>query len=422
MSNHDERDLLTQALRERAAGVSGGSLDLETVRGRARGIRRRRNALRGAVAAMVATLAVPGGLAVSTALQDPGENRPDNNIATGTPSPSPSTAEERRLEGPTALTLTGVPEGPAPAIPYLTVDPDDPERKQLVTPDGVVDLDPELGPVQAATSFGDGWLVLAYPGPRVHLLDADGTITSTEQYPANEQIAVAHDGSQVLYVLVDPTDDAQLVTAVPTSGSTEPHNWRLPARPYATPVGFADADTAVFETTDMRGASTIWTARAGEEPRELSGLLSASSAGDGVVYGLSRVDELESLFCTAAIEVSTGRQLWESCEHGLHRGALSPDGRFLLANPAQTDGYGALGVAVLDAYTGHPVVEFEQTERDGQVTELDSAWESDGTIISSIADGEDFALVRYGVEGGSEIAHGPIKGRPFEDMPFWLSQ
>ena len=32
MSNHDEKDLLTQTLRERADGVGGGSLDLEPVR------------------------------------------------------------------------------------------------------------------------------------------------------------------------------------------------------------------------------------------------------------------------------------------------------------------------------------------------------------------------------------------------------
>jgi hypothetical protein len=419
MSNHDEKDLLTQTLRERADGMGGGSLDLESVRGRARGIKRRRNAVRGAVAAMVATLAVPGGLAVNTALQSPDGEAPDV-VATGTP--SPSTVEERRLEGPTALTLEGLPQGPAPAIPYLTVDPEDQGQKLLVTPDGTIELDDELGPVQAAVRFGDGWMALAYPGPRIHVLDADGQVTGGEQYSANEQIALSQDGSHVLYVLVDPTDDAQLVTAVPTSGETEPVNWRMPARPYVTPVGFVDDETAVFEATDMRGNATIYTARPGEEPQELSGLLTAGSAGDGVVYGVSKVDELEPSICTAAIEVSTGRQLWENCEYGLHRGALSPDGQLLLANPAYTDGFGALALAVLDASTGQPLVEFEQTERQGQVTELDSAWETDGTIISSIADGEDYALVRYGVEGGSELAFGPIKGTPYADMPFWLMQ
>jgi outer membrane protein assembly factor BamB len=421
MSNHDEKDLLTQTLRERAEGVGGGSLDLESVRGRARGIKRRRNAVRGAVAAMVATLAVPGGLAVNTALQTPGDERPDNNIATGTP--SPSTLEERRLEGPTALTLDGLPQGPAPAIPYLTVDPADQERKQLVTPDGTVELDDELGPVQAAVSSGDGWTVLAYPGPRLHRLDAEGQIVGTEQYVAGQQIAVSHDGSQLLYVLIDPTDDAQLVTAAPTTGSTEPINWRLPARPAVTPVGFVDDDTVVFTTTDDRGASVIYTATPGEEPQPLdSPLLGASAAGDGVIYGFTRVDEIEPSVCSAAVDPRTGTMLWENCDYSLPKGALSPSGGLLLANPGYVDGYGALSVSVLDASTGKPLVDYEQTSRDGQVTELDSAWETDQTFVSSIADGEDFALVRYGVDGGSELAIEPIKGTPFEDMPFWLMQ
>ena len=420
MSNHDEKDLLTQTLRERADGVGGGSLDLESVRGRARGIRRRRNALRGAVAAMVATLAVPGGLAVNTALQSPDGEAPDV-VATGTP--SPSTVEERRLEGPTALTLAGLPQGPPPAIPYLTVDPEDQGQKLLVTPEDTIELDSELGPVQAAVRFGDGWMVLAYPGPRIHVLGADGQITGGEQYTANEQIAVSNDGSHVLYVLVDPSDDAQLVTAAPADGSTEPVNWRLPARPYVTPVGFVDDDTVVFEATDMQGASVIYTASPGEEPQPLdTPLLGATSAGDGIVYGFTRVDEIEPSVCSAAVDVRTGGMLWENCDYSLPKGALSPSGGLLLANPGYVDGYGPLSVSVLDASTGKPLVDYGQVDRQGQVTALDSAWETDQTFLTSIADGEDFALVRYGVDGGSELTMDPIKGTPYEDMPFWLMQ
>ncbi|HEX4978069.1 MAG TPA: hypothetical protein VFV40_09415 [Nocardioides sp.] len=421
MSNHDEKDLLTQALRERAAGVGGSSLDLESVRGRARGIKRRRTALRGAVAAMVATVAVPGGLAVNTALQGPGDDRPEDVIATEAPSPTPG--EDRELTGPTALTLAGLPKGPAPAIPYLTVDPADPERKLLVTPDGPVELDDELGPVQAAVRSGDGWTVLAYPGPRVHRLDADGQVVGTEQYAAGQQVAVAHDGSHLLYVLIDPTDDAQLVTAAPTTGSTEPVNWRLPARPSVTPVGFVDDDTVVFTTTDDRGSSVVYTASPGEEPQPLdSPLLGANAAGDGIVYGYTRVGEIEPSVCSGAVDAVSGELLWENCDYSLPAGALNPGGDLLLAHPGSTDGYGPLSVSVLDAASGEPLVDYEQVDRRGQVTALTSGWESDRTFITSVADGEDFALVRYGAGGGSELATDPIKGTPFEDMPFWLMQ
>lgn len=425
MSNHDEQELLSQALRERASAVGGAPLDLDTVRGRARGIRRRRNALRGAVAAMVAALAVPGGVAVNTALQSPGDGRPDDHVATQGPSPSPSTLEERRLEGPTALTLDGLPEGPASRLPYLTVDPDDIGRPWLVTPDGTIEVDDQLGPLQAAVPTRDGWTALAYPGPRLHRLDADGQVVGTEQYTAGDRIVVSHDGRHLLYVLLDPSDGAQLLTAEPTTGRTEPVNWRLPARPAVTPVGFLDDDTVVFTTTDDRGATTIYTASPGAEPQPLdSPLIGASAAGDGIVYGFTDVTEVEPSVCSAAVDASTGALLWENCDYSLPSGgALSPSGGLLLAQPGYTEGYGALGVSVLDASTGKPLVDFEQADRRGQVTALQTGWETDQTLVSVLADPRGrFALVRLGVGGGSELVHGPVDGEPYGDTPFWLSR
>lgn len=421
MSNHDERDLLTQALRERAAGVGGGSLDLDSVRGRARGIQRRRNALRASVAAVVATLAVPGGLAVTSALDTPGNERPDLPVASGTP--SPSTLEERRLEGPTALTLDGLPQGPAPRLPYLTVDPDAPENARLVTPDGPIEVDDRLGPLQAAVPTRDGWTALAYPGPRLHRLDAEGQVVGAEQYRAGQQVAVSHDGTHLLYVLIDPSDDAQLLTAASTTESTEPLSWRLPARPAVTPVGFLDDDTVVFTTTDDRGSTSIYTAAPGEEPRPLdSPLLGASAAGDGVVYGFTDRTEVEPSVCSAAVEASTGALLWENCDYSLPSGALSPSGGLLLALPGYLSGYGPLSVSVLDASSGKPVVDFEQADRRGEVTALQTGWETDQTLITVLADRGTFALVRLGVGGGSELAHGPVQGEPYGDQPFWLSR
>lgn len=423
MTLPDEQELLTQTLHARAADVETGALDLASVRGRARTIRRRRNALRGAVAAVVATLAVPGGLAVNTALQTPGDERPDDNVATRDPSPSPSTLEERRLEGPTALTLDGLPQGPAPGIPFLTVDPEDVGRPWLVTPDGTIEVDDRLGPLQAAVPTRDGWTVLAYPGPRLHRLDVTGMLVGTEPYQAGQQVAESHDGSHLLSVLVDPSDDAQLLTAASTTESTEPVTWRLPARPAVMPVGFLDDDTAVFTTTDDRGSTTIYTASPGEEPQPLeSPLLGASAAGDGIVYGFTDVTEVEPSVCSAAVDATTGALLWENCDHSLPGGALSPSGGLLLAHPGYLSGYGPLSVSVLDASTGRPIVDFEQAEQRGEVTALQTAWETDQTLISVLAERGRFALVRIGVSGGSELAHGPVDGEPYGDSPFWLNR
>lgn len=416
--SHQDHDLLSRALRDRAAGIGEGSpLDLDSVQARARGIRRRRNALRGAVAAVVASLAVPGGLFVTTALQD-GDPRPDNNIATGTP--SPSIAEERRLEGPTALTLDDLPRGEDPAVPYVVAEPGS-DKVYIGTADGRIQIDDALGPVQAAVEVQDGWLVSAYPGPQLHRLDEEGQLVATEQYQAGDRIALAHDRSAVLYVLIDPSDGAQLLTLAPTSGRGEPVNWRLPAGPLVTPVGLVDEDTVIFETEDRRG-TTIQVADVGGSPRLLDvDWVGAAAAGDGIVYGVSSVNEMEPSVCSAALRVSTGRVLWENCDYSLTQGALSPNGGLLLANAGYVDGYGATSVSVLDASTGRPLVDYERRDGEEPVTHFASVWEDDRTFISSLASGERFGLVRHGVQGGSELAVDIVRGTPFEDMPFWLT-
>lgn len=421
MTMPDEQELLTRTLHARADDVDTDALDLASVRSRARGIRRRRAAARGAVAAVVASLAVPGGLAVSTALRTPGDERPDQNIATRTPEPSPSTVEQRRLEGPTALTLEGLPQGPAPVVSYVAVDAADPGRAELVTPEGAVPLD-ELGPVQRTVPTDGGWLVLDHPGPRLHRLDRDGAVVGSEQYRAGQDLAVAHDGSRVLYVLLDPTDDAQLLTAAPTAGRTEPVSWRLPRRPTVEPVGFAGADTVVYQTTDPRGVTNVWALRPGEDPVRVPGLIAAAGAANGVVYGTTSVTQLDPTVCSGAVEVATGTLLWESCGYGLDRGEpVSPGGDLLAAHP-YSDGYGPLGVAVLDAASGALVVDYGQVGRRDQVTALQTGWESDATLLTVLADRGTFAVVRLGVAGGSELAAGPVDGEPFGDQPFWLSE
>src|SRR5690606_6828748 len=165
------------------------------------------------------------------------------------------------------------------------------------------------------------------------------------------------------------------------------------------------------------------TAGPGEEPQPLNGpLIGADAAGDGIVYGFTQVGEVEPFVCSGAVDAGSGELLWENCDYSLPNAALNPAGDLLLAHHGYTDRYGPLSVSVLDAATGEPLVDYEQTERRGQVTALDSVWETDRTFVTSVADGEDFALVRYGADGGSELTIEPIKGEPFTDYPFWLMQ
>lgn len=413
MSNHDEKDLLTQALRDRSTDVGGHPIDLADVRTRARHIRRRRNAVRGAVAAMIAAVAVPSGIAVNTALDTPGSLKSDR-IAT---SPSP------RTDGPVGLRLDGLPTGEAPQVPYFTTDPANPEDARMVTPDGLVHFDPELGPVQAAAPFGDGWVVLAYAGnggPEIFRLDADGRITGKEQQPAGPTMYVAKDGSRVAYTLLEE-DGTQLLYDVSTT-DMEARSWRLPAKPEITPVGFVDDDTIAYEAGANWVEAEVYTVDVGGTPQRVPGLMSASDAGHGLVVGTSRIEADESV-CAAAVAADSGEQLWENCDYSLPGGALSPTGQWLQALDSYTDGYGPLSMAVLDTATGDPVVEYGQAGNRGQVTLMQRVWESEDTLLSATADpaDEQFTILRLDVNGTAEHTIDPVDGAAYGDLPFWFN-
>ncbi len=130
MSNHDEKDLLSRELHQRSAGIGGHPIGLDDVRGRARSIRRRRNAVRGVVAAVVLAVAVPVGLSTTDLL---GSSRtPAPPVASGSVEPSPDTpAPTPEPDGSFPLTVHGLTQGEPAGVPYVVAKGD-----QLVTPDG----------------------------------------------------------------------------------------------------------------------------------------------------------------------------------------------------------------------------------------------------------------------------------------------
>ena len=114
MSNHEP---LRDALRHRADQIGDTSpLTLDDVKGRARGIRRRRAAVTGLAAAAVLAVAVPMGIAVTDGVGEDPENPPVAGPST-TPSedgPAPDTGVKDGV-----LTTDVDAESYAPAIPFL---------------------------------------------------------------------------------------------------------------------------------------------------------------------------------------------------------------------------------------------------------------------------------------------------------------
>lgn len=402
--SHDQ-DQLTRLLRERAAEVSGPGLDLDTVRGRARRIQRRRQVVAGAVAAVVAAVAVPAGLAVVPQLT--GEGAPP--VAGSSPAPTPTAA---RPDGPVALTTEGLSRGEAPGVGYLTAEP------ALVTRAGTLPLERTY---QRVVEYGDGYLALGYAGAGAELffLDADGRETGTRQ-PAGERLTVAADRSHVGYVTVEP-DGSQTLVSAPTSGA-DVVTWSFPELPALTPVGFLGDGALVYQTEGESPAVGI--ARPGDEPRPVPGLLGASDARGDLVAGT--VSEQQGAVCSAVLDVSgleaTGGRpdtVWETCDHAL--GAFSPDGQHLVGYPPYRSGYGDLALTLLEAGTGRPVVEYEQERRRGQVTLTGVAWEDGRTLVAPTLDGERWTILRLGLDGRLENAVEPVLGEAFGDQPYWLT-
>jgi len=397
MSAHDQ-DLLSEALRDRAGDMAGTHLGLDDVKGRARGIQRRRHAMGGAAVAVVLAIAVPVGLSVTdlTRSNEPLPTNPSPGLSDG-PSPSVDSAEPEPAPTPTGpVTAVGADaaRGEDPAISYLT-------GRELHQPDGTtVDLGRAYGEI---TPYAAGWLVASRG--TTHVLDADGVVQ--ESFPG-QGVGVSSGGDWVvsqleatggtdLQLRAAAVDETPLSATVSNGGTVRV-------------VGFAgDQQVAYTETVETpEGAETgIFVTDFLREPRRLDGLISARGANDasGVVAGMTSYDELEPGSCSAVVRAATGQQLWETCDFTLDR--FSPDGRYVLGIDAYLDGIGGSTVVILDALDGTVLAEY--TTRNVGFTGT-AVWETDSTVLVSTYQDDTWYLLRLGPDGAVEQALDPVAG------------
>lgn len=400
-----EKDMLTRELHERSQDVGGHPIDLAAVRSTAGRMRRRRNAVSGVIAALVAAVVVPSGLAVThglTTAEDPDEKQ----SFAASPSVQPT------AEGPVTLSLQGLPRGEDPSQSYLWW-PD----KELVTPEGRLALPVNL---QSAVPDGsDGWVGLGYDsrGSEVFSMDADLQVQGRER--SNQRMVVSPDGLFVSYVETEEPYAQQLVSRPlrrDEHPEDEPMSWGFDTeRPVVEPVGFAGLHQVVYETNDG-GRVEVWLAAVEPEHTRLTALRTASDASlDGLVAGTTRSNPDGSV-CSGVMDTaqSTTEVLWESCDYSLV--SFSPDGRYVLAGAPYQSGQGMTGLSVLDARTGRPVADFTQ-ERDGQLAIVQTAWESEDTLLAIVVDGSTWSMLRIGVTGTVEEAVDEVSSDPFGDFP-----
>lgn len=387
---------LGETLHRRADALHDTPLDLADVRGRATSIRRRRHTLVGlAAAAAVAAVVLPLSL-----LPIGGDDRVVDPQPAETPTP---------IEDPVPLDPRSAPEGPAPRVPYTVLD-----TRQLVTPSGTYDL-PEAYP--QVVPYGDGWIALTTDTPgligtRVTVLDQD--FREVEGRGVATSLAVRDDGGRVAWVeftgtgwtlVSGPTTGEPPVTAdVTTSDEDAP----------STAVGFLPGDQVVVQSA--RAGTGRYSYKVVAPDRTTTAQFGGFNhvVGTSPVTGLvaGQTDYTGDGSCSGVKDLLSAdrRLVWETCDHQL--GAFSPDGRYVVGLAPYFDGLGSPSLAILDAATGEPVVDFVsgRTARSAAAVG-DAVWEDATTLLATVTQGADQYVVRATIDGRVERVAGP---RPTE--------
>lgn len=366
---------------------------------------------RRAAAAACASL----GLAVLAACGEDDGADPD---ADGTQTTSVSPSMTPPSDGPTKLTMRGLPAGSAPAIAYVAADdPADPSGPWSMTrPDGSSQAVPVTG-VHSFVTNGNGAVVLVGDGDDTAAVIVDGSGQEVRREESHGyRLARTPDRSVVAWLRRDLT-----TTVLGASGKT----LRLPKVPQAAEIGavFGAGSCPDLSTEESRCTAYLNGEQAAEVYITSSDGL-AAPLGDGIirVSDVSATDQLIGLISVDDLGSCSGvfrdhpAPLWETCDHTLT--TFSPDGSRVLGTDAYLDGFGQRSVVFLDA-EGTVLREFVSRGRGATV--LQTAWEDADHVLAVLYERGRWSIARLGVDGSAELALGPVVGSDL-DRPFVLEQ
>ena len=381
---------LTRGLQEQADRIGGHPIDLESVRGRARGIQRRRRIAAGAAAAAVLAVAVPAGM---TVLDGGDAARPQP----APPAPSIEPAP-RNDDGSYLLSPQDAPDGVAPKVDYIVLD-----ERRLVTPDGSVELP---GDFMRLAPYGEGWIGIEageFPPLGTRVVELSEDLEPTAGPTSGTSLVSSDDGSRVAWT--EHEDGSWMLVNAPTDGgeatrTSLPGNENTPAEV----IGFLADGSVVYSTTDP-GTYEQRFGVAGPEGQAFDGFntLVGTSEASGLVAGQTKY--LGDGSCSAVADPLSGdKPLWETCDHSL--GQFSPDGRYIVGLAPYFDGPGSPSLAILDARTGAPLVEYSgDNDRRSYIGVDQVVWEDPDTVLATVTQDSDQAIVRVELDGAvSEAA------------------
>ncbi|HYH34749.1 MAG TPA: hypothetical protein VD814_06310 [Nocardioides sp.] len=378
--NNDLTTRLSRELHQQVDGWHDAPLTLESVRDRAGSIRRtRRLAAAGVTAAAVCAVAVPTAL-VGADLT----GRSDRDVA---PVDTPSEAVDS--ENPVAESALDV--------PYL-------EGRELVLPDGTRARLPERyqgGAVLGDDAFfgirsdGGGNLFLDELDDQLQVaasvpLDSPGLAVNADStamtYSSGGELVIRWEGGQASAGQQGPVQPVRLVGGPDCTEST------ATCTVFFNPSG---ADPTPQVATNFGAANGL--------PGDPVAVRDATEDGRAAVT--TEVDELAPSSCSAVVDLGTGRQAFETCDHALSH--FSPGGEHLSATFGYSSGYGQGSLSILDATDGEEVLRYETA--DAETSIFDWTWEDADHLLAweySFTDGS-WTVKRLGTDGTVEVALGP---------------
>lgn len=252
----------------------------------------------------------------------------------------------------------------------------------VVAPDGsVVDSFPTTGPVavnEAGTTIAwvdtDGDVMTAWDGDEVSLGSVD--LAAAGETVAYTAVAVA--GGPSCY---ETEGGCSVYVNSGTGGTSFFDSHGLNVNPFPSAVEFGDV------------------------------------SGDRLVTYVDQIEVDGSCGGLVDLGRSDRAPQWETCDH--QPAQISPDGQLVIGLPSYYDGLGPTEVTVLDAETGGAVGEYAP---DGAVL-ASAAWTTDGRILVDQYDydARTWRLVAIDADGSAAEVTGPVKGPDF-DSPFTLVQ
>ncbi len=388
---------LSRQLHDQVDGWHDTPLTLEGVQGRARTIRRRRQALTsGVVAAAVLALAIPVGIGLAgndTSAPQPAGPSPTRVVDTPTP----------RADGTFPLTIDAA-QGPVPDSGYLV-----PDDETFVDADGTHELP---GRFSQLLPFGDGWVgqrsVAVAGSERIEAVELDADFEEVDVLAEGLELGLVGNADGTRVAWVEGGDGSWLVVNAASDGG---ETIRSGAAQATTVQGYLSDDRVAVSTTDQQSGDV----RHGEAGREgISESLVLEGAGDRApafqdVRGISQVSVLvagQTEFrgdstCSQVREAAPPvTVVAETCDHGL--GAFSPDGRWIIGYGSYYD-LGSPTLAILDAFTLEPVVEFRADRGQGGATVLQAVWQDDETLVALVEQQGEQVVVTAHSDGRLEV-------------------